>query len=98
MNDMIYQSNTGQYSTATWFATVVYFDVSTYNLHINNTSGLFTPGQPIYSTNSSLTAVTSSITPSLIQPFSGELEYVERRLPVERSPQQTENLKIVISF
>jgi hypothetical protein len=98
MNDVIYQSSNGNIVSASFVANVVYFDISTFNLHINNITGSFVPGQPLYSTNTSLISVSASISPSVIEPFSGEIEYIENRLPIQRSPGQTENLKIVIGF
>lgn len=98
MNDVIFQSSNGNITAANFVANVVYFDISTFNLHINNITGVFAPGQPIYSTNTSLVAVTFNEVPPLINFASGSVEYVENRLAVQRSPGQTENLKIIIGF
>lgn len=103
MNDTVYQSNTGVYANATFTATVVYFDVSTNELHINNQNGTFSGFSQLYGTRSPnvspYTAVTAfSLLPSAVDLFGGELLFVENRAPVKRSPGQTENIKLIFQF
>lgn len=103
MNDLVYQSPTGQFANATFTANCVWFDNGTNILHINNLSGNFIPQSTIYATkNTSATPYASvqafnAVAP-LIFPFSGQLLYVENRSPVQRAPNQTENIKLIITF
>lgn len=103
MNDTIYQSNTGLFANANYVATVVYFDDSTNEIHLNNATGTFLEQTQVYATvdanNAPYAAVIAfSETTSVVNPFSGVITYVENRLPVSRFPGQTENIKIVLEF
>jgi hypothetical protein len=103
MNDTVYQSNTGIYANATFTATVVYFDVATNTLHINNTNGIFSGFSQLYGTKnpnvSPYTAVTAfSLNTPAIDLFGGELLFMENRAAVKRSPGQSENIKLIFQF
>jgi hypothetical protein len=103
MNDIVYQSPTGLYANATFSATVVYFDNSTNQLHLNNLNGSFVTLSPIYGTHAINTAPYTTVTAfsstnPLVKTFSGDLLYVENRAPITRSPGQAENIKLIISF
>lgn len=103
MNDIVYQSNTGLIANATFIGTVVYFDNSTNEVHINNTTGTLLGQTQVYATSDAnntpyATVIAFSQTPSPIVPFSGLITYIENRTPVSRFPGQTENIKIVLEF
>lgn len=103
MNDLVYQSANGVFAGATFIGTVVWFDNSTNNLHINNNSGTFVPQASLYGTKSAnstpyATVTAFSLTSSLINPFSGKMLYVENRSAVQRAPAQTENIKLIVGF
>lgn len=103
MNDLVFQSGNGAYAGATWTANVVWFDVRTNNLHVNNPVGVFVGQQAVYGTKSAnsspYASVTAfSLTPPLVQPFTGQILYVENRSAVSRANNQTENINLIIGF
>ena len=103
MNDLVYQSPSGAYANATFSGTVVWFDNSTNILHLNNLNGSFTSQSQLYGATSAnanpYTAVTAfGITAPTITAFSGDLLYVENRSPITRSPGQSENIKLIVSY
>lgn len=103
MADIVYQSPTGLFANSTFVANVVWFDFTTNNLHINNPTGVFTPLSQLYGTKSAnsnpyTTVVAFGIAPPLIDAFTGQILYIENRAPISRAPNQSENIKLVISF
>lgn len=103
MNDLVYQSPNGAFVAATFVGTVVWFDNSTNDLHINNMSGTFVPQSSLYGTKSAnsvpyATVTAFSVTESLVEQFSGKVLYIENRSAVERAPAQIENIKLIIGF
>ena len=97
MNDTVWQSNTGLQSNAFFTATVVWFDTSTNQLHLNNLNGTFSTLSSLYSSRGVATTSVSEVSPS-INLFSGKLMYIENRAAVTRSPGQTENIKLILQF
>jgi hypothetical protein len=103
MNDLIYQSANGAYAGATFTGTVVWFDNTVNNLHINNTTGTFVPQSPMYGTKSAnstpyATVTAFSLQQPLVEQFSGKVLYVENRSAVQRAPAQVENIKLIVGF
>lgn len=103
MNDLVYQSSNGSPSGSTFTATVVWFDNSLNNLHVNNISGTFAPQGSLYGTKSAnsipyATVTAFSMTEPAVELFSGELLYVENRSTVERSSSQTEQIQLIVGF
>lgn len=65
------------------------------------TNGLgekFRAGETVQGASSTITANVVSITPPALKPYSGLVIYNENRVVVDRAPDQTEDVKIVISF
>lgn len=58
----------------------------------------FNIGEQITASNTSSIGVVTEIAPPEIVPYSGEILYIDRRPPVTRSPDQAENIHIVIAF
>jgi hypothetical protein len=105
MNDIIYATNDqfGSIANATFTGVCVYFDPSLNELHLNNTTGTLLGGNLIYATRNINNAsygswVVDTVVPSAIEPFSGQLMYVENRAPVSRFPNQSENIRITMEF
>lgn len=103
MNDIVYQSPTGLYANSTYSANVVYFDDSTNQIRINNEYGSFNSQDPIYATKDVNSSPYTTMTPFAytappLTRFSGSILYYENRLPVERSPGQTESIRLIASF
>lgn len=103
MNDLVYQSSNGAFAGATFIGTVVWFDNSTNDVHINNVSGTLTPQASLYGTKSAnsipyATVTAFSIVGPLIEEFSGKVLYIENRSAVQRAPAQVENIKLIVGF
>ena len=76
-------------------------DSDTLTFHQNETTGFtaFEVGESISVVgNESLTGVISSIDSADVNPYTGELLYIDNRSAVTRSADQTEDLKIVITI
>lgn len=103
MNDLVYQSGNGSFAGQTYYGTVVWFDNTTNNLHINNTVGTFTPQSSLYGTKNAnsapyATVTAFSLTEPTVEPYTGRVLYVENRSPVQRAPAQIENIKLIVGF
>jgi hypothetical protein len=101
MDDIVYQTSTNLNTYGannTFQGTVVWFDATTNELHLNNISGTFNPNLNLYDANNSFTATAFSITEPAVDIFSGSVDFVENRAAVTRAPFQTENIKIILEF
>lgn len=103
MNDLVYQSPTGQYANATFTANCVWFDSGINILHINNINGSYTPQSTVYATKNTTATPYATVqgfnaAAPVIAPFTGQLFYLENRSPVQRAPNQTENIKLILTF
>ena len=58
----------------------------------------FANGEVITGGTSGVTATVIAISQPEIQPFSGDVLYVEHRTPIARADDQTESLKVVVQF
>lgn len=98
MGDIAFQGPNNNIQYATFQGTVVWFDESTNELHLNNTSGTFSQQDTIYDYNNGNAIVAFGIVPPEIDIFSGNIDFIENRKGVTRSPGQIENIKIVLQF
>jgi hypothetical protein len=109
MGDIAYQNfANGVLQGATFTGTVVWYDASTQNLHLNNLAGTgqFVPNQPIKgitrgsSANAApyITAVAFTAVEPELETFSGVDMYFENLAPIQRFPLQTESIRLIISF
>lgn len=64
----------------------------------NGTGGSFTAGETVVGLSSTATANVVSNTKPALRPYSGLIIYNENRVPITRSIEQTEDVKIVIRF
>jgi len=67
-------------------------------LSVTNNDGVFRVGETITGSNSSVTAFVSAVAAPAIRRYTGDVLYVENRLPTERAADQVEDIKIVIKF
>jgi len=89
------------FATATFYATVVYFDTVENILYVNDPVGDITaiPTETISENgNPSVYAQVFSVIEPDINTLSGEILYIENRAKIIRSPNQTETVKIVVEF
>ncbi len=110
MGDTAYQnqSGTGLLANASFFGTVVWYDSSSQTLHLNSIGGTgeFVEGQPIsvvsYGAATNATPYSLATAFQLSEPevntFSGVDLYVENVAPIQRYPNQTEEVRLIIGF
>jgi hypothetical protein len=89
-------------STATFTATVASFNASTNVLKVINTQGIIINNQPLFQNtsgaiNSAVRTVLSHNEPDFIV-MSGYMTYIENRTAISRSPDGTEQFRVVLRF
>lgn len=67
-------------------------------LYLTNVKGAFQEGSSVVGLTSSTTSTIINVTHSHLQPFSGQLVYVENDQPIIRNPSQTETYRLVMAF
>lgn len=94
-DEWVYQGK--NLANATFRGIVVDWDYSNNKLKLSNVKG--TPTSDLITGNTSTTTrYVSSILDPDMQPYSGKLLYIDQIVPIERSLDQTEEFKIVLSF
>jgi hypothetical protein len=68
------------------------------NLITNGTGGKFSPGERVTGLSSTITANVVSYTKPAMRPYSGFVIYNENRPYISRASDQTEDVKIIITF
>jgi len=84
--------------TATFTGTVVYWDPNTNQLYLNNLAGTTESGQSITGVTSAAVATVLSRSASEMRLFTGDLLYIENRAKIIRDIDQSEQIRIVLSF
>ena len=79
-------------------ATVVNWDSSTNELYVNNLAGNVVVGSTLTGNTSAATATILGETAPNISLFTGELLYIENRAKIVRDVDQTEQIRLVLSF
>lgn len=96
LDETVYQGSS--LATATFSGIVVNWLTTSNELWLTNVQGTFANSTPIKGTVQ-LNAVTAfTLTPPAYKLYTGETLYIENRLPIVRSPYQTEQIKLVLSF
>ena len=67
-------------------------------ISVTGLDGTFTASETLTGNTSTQTATVGSINTRDLRDFVGEVLYVENRLPVSRSPDQTEDIKLIVRF
>ena len=67
-------------------------------ISVTGLDGTFTTSETLTGNTSTQTATVGSINTRDLRDFVGEVLYVENRLPVSRSPDQTEDIKLIVRF
>lgn len=83
---------------ATFTATVVYWDFGNNELYVNNMQGETAPGETLKGDVSSTTATVLEVEAPEIELFTGSLLYIENRQKIVRDADQTEQIRLVLSF
>lgn len=94
-DEWVYQGSS--LANSTFKGTVVEWDYANVTIKLSNVQG--TPTADLLTGNTSTTGryVSSVVTPDM-QPFSGNLLYIDNIVPIERSIDQNEEYKILLSF
>ena len=83
---------------ATYTATVVYWNPSTNELYLNNINGELSSGQTLRGSFSAAVATALSIREPEIEMFSGDVLYIENRAKIIRDVDQSEQIRLILSF
>jgi len=67
-------------------------------LSLTGLDGTFSTSETITGNTSSVTAVISSINSRDLKDYSGDILYIENRLPISRASDQTEDIKLIIRY
>jgi hypothetical protein len=83
---------------ATFSGTVVHWEPSTNELFVNNKQGTVTVGSTLSGVVSGATATILEEETPEIELFTGDLLYIENRQKIVRDANQTEQIRLVLSF
>jgi hypothetical protein len=83
---------------ATLTAVVVAWDANTNELYVNNVRGDITVGSTLQGTVSAATSTVLGIEEPLVELFTGDLLYIENRAKIVRDVDQTEQIRLILSF
>jgi hypothetical protein len=96
LDETVYQGTS--LATATFTATVINWDSTSNEIWVNNQTGTFSSSSPLKGTVQTTAVTAFTITNPTYAGFTGEVLYIENRNPITRSPSQTEQIKLVLSF
>jgi hypothetical protein len=82
----------------TFTATVIDWDASNNILAINNKNGTLSVGNQISGGTSGAVSTVTAVTDTIINIFSGDLLYMENRQKIVRDVDQTEQIRLILSF
>lgn len=83
---------------ATFTATVVHWEPSTNELYVNNLSGNTVVGSTLSGNTSAAVATILAVEDGSLDLFSGDFLYIENRNKIVRDVDQTEQIRLVLSF
>lgn len=83
---------------ASFTATVVHWDGINNELYVNNLSGTILTGETLAGSVSAATATILTVEEPDLERFTGELLYIENRDKIVRDADQTEQIRLVLSF
>lgn len=83
---------------ATFTATVVHWEPSTNELYVNNLSGNTVVGSTLTGNVSAATATILAVEEGSLDLFAGDILYIENRNKIVRDVDQTEQIRLVLSF
>lgn len=85
-------------SSASFTATVVYWDSSTNELYLNNLDGTIGTAQSLTGSNSAAVSTILTVEDPELELFTGDLLYIENRLKIVRDIDQSEQIRLILSF
>lgn len=84
--------------SSSFIATVVYWDGTNNLLYLNNLIGESSVGEQLTGVDSAVSTTILSIDEPLIEPYSGDILYIENRAKILRSNNQTEQVRLTLSI
>lgn len=93
-DEIVYQGTDA--SNSTYQAVVVDYVLNT--VYVNEQYGTIRPGFALKGNTSTVARTVVDTIPPDLEPRTGSIVYVDNRAPIERAPNQAENIKFVISF
>jgi len=95
LDEFVYQG--ASLAAATFSGRVVEWDNGSNTLKLVNVEG--TPeAEPLYGETSAAVRLLQSYTERSLEPYSGNLLYIDNTTPIQRADDQTEDFKIVVKF
>lgn len=95
-DEQVFQGTT--FADATYKADVVSFDEINNLLYVNNVQGTLSLNQAIKGYTSGAIRVATSSTEPTMKLYSGKVIYISDKLPVSRDPNQTDRIRLILSF
>lgn len=96
MDELVYQGDS--LDEASFIATVVFWDSISNILHLNNVIGEFTALAPIRGTQMTTPVTAFQMVESVVEPYTGKILYIHNVLPIVRSTDQIEQIKLILTF
>lgn len=94
LNEYVFQGSAANNATA-----YGYVNAQTSNLaRLTRVKGTFTTGLPLVGATSGVSRTVTAIDQPELQPYSGDILYVENAVKTDRADGQAENIKLTISF
>ena len=97
-DEIVFQSADNTISNATFTATCLDFNPTTNHLRLINTNGIANTSVSLLGTTSKTVRTTLSVSPVDFVPFSGYITYVENRTGTQRSPDGSEQIRLIVGF
>jgi hypothetical protein len=98
LDEIVFQSPDGTYRNATFSATLLSYDSTSLVAKLINTQGTAVDGTLLIGNSSGTSRVVLSQNPPDFIPFSGYMIYLENRNPIQRSPDGSEQVRIVLGY
>ena len=92
--DIVFQGLT--YANAYFTSSVINSDSINRIVYLNNIRGTFNSNDTIRTVNTGANVAPTSLVHSDIQIYTGDILYIQNRAAVDRSPNQTEQIKLII--
>lgn len=95
-DEKIFQGTT--FADATYIADVISFDTINNYLYVNNIKGTLALNQAIKGYTSGAIRVATTSTEPTMKLYSGKVTYISDKLPISRDPNQTDRIRLILSF
>lgn len=97
-DDIVYQTKTGLYQDAFFTASIVSADSSIRQVYLNNIRGTFDENESLRTVGTGVAIAPTGTIESDIEPYTGDVLFIENRPSVARAVDQTEQIKLLIEI